>query len=565
MDRGRQQVPEAASETDNHCMAEPGDELERGRESFAGSAWQDAYDRLTSADRAHPLGAEDLELLATSAYMVGAEEDYFRALERGHQAHLDAGEPMRAARCAIWMGVNFARRGDMGQAGGWLGRAQRLVEREDDDCVERSYLLLPVVFEQEAAGDWDAAAATLRGIAEAGERFGDRDLFALAVHEHGHVQIEGGRVAEGLALLDEAMVAVTAGELSPIVTGLVYCGVILACQRAYEPARAREWTTALTQWCERQPDMVSFTGRCLTHRAEIMQLRGAWPEALEEARRAGERFAQQRNGIATGEASYRQGEVHRLLGRFGDAEEAYRNASRCGWEPQPGLALLRLAQGRAEDAAAAIRRAVDEAAERSKRVGLLPAHVEIMLAVGDSDAARGACRELGELSAGQGTPMLTAIVAGARGAVDLAEGDAREALTPLRRAYQAWQELEAPYEAATVRRLLGLACRALGDEEGATLELQAARQAFAELGAAPDVARVDLLLGRRKDGERHGLTTREVEVLRLVAAGDTNKSIAAKLVLSERTVDRHVSNIFAKLGVSSRAAATAYAYQHQLV
>ncbi|HEY7152029.1 MAG TPA: LuxR C-terminal-related transcriptional regulator [Solirubrobacterales bacterium] len=546
-------------------MVDVSDQLRRGRESFDGRAWLDAYESLSGADRADPLDAEDLELLATAAYMVGVEEDYFSALERGYRAHLDAGEGLRAARCAFWVGVNFARRGEVGKASGWLGRAERLVEREDDDCAERSYLLLPVAFQHEASGDWEAAADALGEAVEAGERFDDRDLFALAVHEQGHALIEHGRVGEGVRLLDEAMVAVTAGELSPIVTGLVYCGVILACQRAYEPQRAQEWTTALTGWCEEQPDMVSFTGRCLTHRAELMQLRGAWAQALEEARRAGDRFSRQRSEAAVGEALYRQGEIHRLLGRFGAAEEAYRDASRRGWEPQPGLALLRLAQGRGDDAAGAIRRAMDEAGDGPKRIDLLPAYVEIMLAAGDASAARRACEELEGLAAGQRTAMFEAIVASARGAVDLHEGDATNALAALRRAQEGWRELDAPYEAAMVRRLAGLACRALGDEEGAALELEAAREALAELGASPEVARIDALLGRAGDRESHGLTTREVEVLRMVAAGDTNKAIAAELVLSERTVDRHVSNIYGKLGVSSRAAATAYAYEHRLI
>jgi DNA-binding CsgD family transcriptional regulator len=311
--------------------------------------------------------------------------------------------------------------------------------------------------------------------------------------------------------------------------------------------------------------MVSFTGRCLTHRAEIMQLHGAWADALEEAQRAAERFAEQGDDRAAGEASYRQGEIHRLRGEFAAAEDAYRHASRRGWEPQPGLALLRLAQGKGQDAAAAIRRALDEARERPKRLPLLPAYVEIMLAVGDLQAARDACRELEAIATGEETTMFDAILASARGAVELAEGAHRGALLALRRAQQAWQELEAPYEVARARLLSGLACGALGDDDGRTLEVEAARGAFAQLGAAPDLARLDSLAGRGGAGQSHGLTPREVEVLRMVATGQTNKAIAAELVLSERTVDRHVSNIFTKLGVSSRVAATAFAYEHQLV
>jgi DNA-binding CsgD family transcriptional regulator len=525
----------------------------------------DAYESLSHAEQTAPLGAQDLELLATSAYMIGRDADYLGSLERAHRAYLEAGETMHAARCAFWVGVNLATRGEMGPASGWLGRAQRLVEREGRDCVERGYLLLPSVLQQAAGGDYEGASATAAEAAEIGERFGEGDLIALAVQEQGNALIKQGLIVEGLRLLDEAMVAVVAGELSPIVTGLIYCSVIDGCQEVYELGRAREWTAALTEWCEEQPDMVAFTGRCLVHRAEIMQLRGAWPDALEEARRAGRRLEKDPNQMAAAQAFYRQGELNRLQGKLAVAEKAYREASRCGWEPQPGLALVRLAQGDSDAAAAAIRRVVGETSERLKRVRLLPAYVEIMLAVGYVEEARSACRELEEISAGHQGEMLGAMVAQARGAVDLAEGDARAALHALRQAGQAWQRLEAPYEAASVRVLVGLACHALGDDDTAALELGAAREVFAELGAAPDLARVESLAGNAVSGETHGLTARELQVMRLVAAGETNKAIAAELVLSERTVDRHVSNIFNKLNVSSRAAATAYAYEHQLV
>jgi DNA-binding NarL/FixJ family response regulator len=541
------------------------DELQRGRESYARGAWIDAYESLSGADQASPLAAQELELLATSAYMLGRDDEYLGALERAHHAHLDGGERLRAARCAFWMGINLILRGEMGRASGWVGRARRLVEREGRDCVEQGYLLLPLMFEHQAAGDHEAAIAAAAEASAIGERFGDADLLALAGHDRGILLIKQGRVVEGLGLLDEAMVAVTAGELSPIVNGFVYCGVITGCQAAYEPRRAQEWTAALTRWCERQPDMVSFSGTCLVHRAEIMQLRGAWPDALQEARRAGERCALAMNESAAAEALYRQGELHRLRGEFAAAEEAYRSASRGGYEPQPGLALLRLAQGDGEAAAAAIRRLVGETSEPSALVGLLPAQVEIMLAVGDAQAARHACGELQEIAERWEGAMVAAMVAHARGAVALATGDARAALVALRSAGQGWRELEAPYEAARTRELVGLACAALGDDDTATLELEAAREVFARLGATPDLVRIDSLSNRAAPRDAHGLTARELQVLRLVAAGETNKAIAAELVLSQRTVDRHVSNIYTKLGVSSRAAATAFAYQHRFV
>jgi DNA-binding CsgD family transcriptional regulator len=525
----------------------------------------DAHTSLSQADQAGPLGGEDLELLATSGYMLGRDDDFVSDLERAHHAYLDSGDPLRAVRCAFWLGINLAARGEISRASGWFGRAQRLFEHQGRDCVEQGYLLLPALVQQAAAGDYEAAAATAAEAADIGERFGDADLIALAVHEQGHALVRRGMVEEGLGLLDEAMVAVTTGELSPIVTGLVYCSAIAYCQEMFERRRAQEWTAALTRWCDQQPDMVAHTGQCLVHRAEIMQMHGAWQDALEEARRAGGRFEQTMDRAAAAHALYREGEVHRLQGEFGAAEEAYREASRGGWEPQPGLALLRLAQRNDAAAAAAIRRVVGETTERLQRAALLPAYVEIMLAVGDAEDAHSACRELEEISESYGLGVLGAMSAQARGAVALAGGDARAALIALRHASEVWQELEAPYETARLRALVGLACRALGDDDTAALELEAARGVFAQLGASPDLARVDSLIGPAASSDSDGLTPRELQVLRLVAAGETNKAIASELVLSERTVDRHVSNIFAKLGVSSRAAATAHAYEHGLV
>ena len=544
---------------------DPVDQLEQGRRGYARRAWVDAYESLSAADRVAPLGAEDLELLATSAYMLGRDEEYVAALERAHRLHLDRGEGLRAARSAFWIAINLSIRGEAGGAQGWVGRARRLVERERRDCVEQGYLLLAAVLEHQAAGEHDAAIALGAEAVAVGERFGDADLFALAAQDQGIMLIKHGRVAEGLGLLDEAMVAVTAGELSPMVNGFVYCGVIMGCQAAYEPRRAQEWTAALTRWCEQQPDMVSFTGTCLVHRSEIMQLRGAWPDALEEARRARERCARANNESAAAYARYRQGEVHRLRGEFATAEEAYRDAHRGGCEPQPGLALLRLAQGNGEAAAAAIRRLVGETSDPSRRAGLLPAEVDIMLEVGDVPAARSACAQLEKIAEQWGGDMLGATVACARGAVALAEGDARAALVALRHATQAWRELEAPYEAARAQVLVGLSCRALGDDDAAALELDAAREVFERLGATPDVERVDSLTSRGRRPETHGLTLRELEVLQLVAAGKSNREIAAALVISEHTVARHLQNIFAKLSVSSRTAASAFAFAHDLV
>ena len=540
-------------------------ELGRGREAYARERWADAYDLLMAADRSCELGAAELELLATCAYMLGRVENYLGSLERAYHAHVEAGAGLAAIRCAFWIGVHLAQRGEMGGAGGWLGRAQRLLDRAGAERVEAGYLLLPRIFQHEGSGNLEAAAATAAEVAAIGERFDDADLFALAAHEHGHILIRLGRPADGVALLDAAMVSVTTGELSPIVSGIVYCGAILACRDAHELQRAREWTAALSEWCERQPDLVAFTGRCLVHRAEIMRLGGDWTAAMGEARRAEERCLRGENPIAAGDACYQRGEIHRLRGEFGAAEEAYREASAHGREPQPGLALLRLAQGNADAAVASIRRVLGETDEPGKRTAVLPAYIEIMLAVDEIEAGLGACRELEEVATAHGGSALGALALSARGALELARGDPQAALGALRSAAEAWQQLEAPYETARIRELLGLACRELGDDDAMTLELEAARNAFERLGAAPDLARVSTMLEIAGATETHGLTEREVEVLRLVAAGKSNREIAVELVISEHTVARHLQNIFAKLGLSSRTAASAFAFEHQLV
>jgi DNA-binding CsgD family transcriptional regulator len=542
------------------------EELDRGRESYAARAWTEAFESLSRANGAEALGAADLELLARSAYMLGRDDDYVSALERAHHDHLNARESLPAVRCAFWIGHNLLFRGETIGAAGWFARAQRLLERESEDSVERGYLLIPVWLKQMGSGDYEAGYATAVEAAALGERFGDDDLKWLAMDDQARALINQGRVEEGLRLVDEVLIAVNAGELSPIVTGIVYCNTIAFCGRVYQLHHARAWTQALTRWCEGQPEMVAHNGLCLVHRAEIMQLQGAWADALSEARLAAERFTRGvLNQLACGKAFYRQGEVHRLRGEFSAAEEAYREASRCGTEPQPGLALLRLAQGNPDPAVAAIRRAVSEVVEPLPRAALLPSYIEIMLATGDLDEAASASRELEGIAEGRGSDALTAVSAHASGAVALAHDDAPAALVALRRASGAWQKLEAPYEGARTRVLVGLACRLLGDEETADLEFDAARGIFVQLGAEPDLTRIDLHRRRESSAATHGLTARELEVLRLVAAGKSNHAIAADLSVSDHTIRRHLQNIFRKLGVSSRAAATAFAFRHDLI
>jgi ATP/maltotriose-dependent transcriptional regulator MalT len=537
------------------------DHLEHGRECYERRAWGEAYQALLCADQATALHVDDLELLATAAYLTGRDLEFQRVQERLHRVHVEAQDPERAARCAFWLAFTFLLRGEMGQSNAWIARGQRLVENRD--CVERDYLLLLVAEQQLREGRGDAAHTTLSHAVATGESFGDADLTAAARHLQGRALIQQGHVLAGLKRLDETMLAVVAGELSLIMTGMMYCSVIDACRQVYALDRAREWTSAFSSVCEQQPEMVAFTGTCLVHRAEIMQLQGAWPDALTEACRACER-AQRADRRPPGAAFYQQAEIHRLRGEFEKAEDAYRSASELGCEPQPGLALLRLAQGRGDAAGASIRRLTNATSDRLRRARLLPAHLEIMLAMGDVEETRRACGELRELAQAFDTDVLRAMVAQADGAIALAEDHAGAALDPLRCAFELWERLEAPYEAARVRVLIGHACRALGDDEAAGLEHQAARSVFERLGARPDLARLDAPKTFVQPGSETPLTARELQVLRLISTGRTNKEIAEELCLSERTIDRHVANILTKLDVRSRTAATAYAYDHKL-
>ncbi|MEV6236181.1 LuxR C-terminal-related transcriptional regulator [Lentzea sp. NPDC051838] len=515
--------------------------------------WQDAYTAFSGRD----LDAADLELFARTAYMLGRDDEYVRALEQAHQAHLRAGAPMRALRCAFWVGHSLLFHGQMAPALGWFARARRLLERERGDVAERGYVLIADMLDHLIGGEAEAAGLVAAEIVEVGERFGDDDLVAMGMMEQGHSLVRLGRARDGLRLIDETMVAVTTGELSPIVAGIVYCNTISFCREVYQLRRVREWTAALTRWCAQQQEMVAHKGVCLVHRAEIMTLGGAWDDALAELGRVTEELTRGAlNERACGDAAYRAGEVHRLRGEFALAEEAYRRASALGREPQPGHALLRLAQGKPDAAAAMIRRVVAETSRGLPRVALLPAYVEIMLAT-DLDAAAGACRELDEIARQQENEAIDAMSSHAFAALALASGDPQLALTEARRAWHGWQRIEAPYEAARSRALIARACGLLGDDDSSALELRAALETFTSLGARPDVAALT-------PPDRHGLSGREIEVLRLVATGQSNRDIAGTLFLSEHTVARHLQNIFVKLGVSSRTAASAFAHEHHL-
>jgi len=548
--------------------------LEQGRAAYARRDWADAFATFFEADREAALGLADLELMVWAAGLCGRDDEFVKGMERLYQCHADAERLEHAAKLAFWLGFRLVATGEMARASGWMVRCERLLERIGADSVVHGYLLLPACRRHIAAGDYESANAAAMQAVAIGERYREPDLCVMARSFLGRVLLGQGQTERGLAVLDECMLAVSGAGVSPHMAGLIYCIAISNCHRVYALDRAREWTSALSSWCEAQPQLVNFATSCLVHRAEILQLSGAWGEAIEEAKRAVDRIPPTMARQDEADALYQQAEIQRLRGEFGAAEELYREASQKGREPQPGLALLRLAQGKSEAAATAIRRVLGGATDRLDRLRFLPAFVEITLAHGDLDDARKGSDELQAIAAQCGTEVLGAMAAHARGLVLLAEGDAQSALAPLRHSFQVWQQVGAPYIAARIRTKLARACRALGDEDGARLELDAARQVFERLGASADLnAVVTDLSGMsapatakgKSHGASHGLTPRELEVLRLVAAGKTNKAIAKDLFLSEKTVDRHVSNIFAKVNVASRAAATAYAYEKGLV
>jgi len=537
------------------------DEVERGRAAFARRAWGDAAALLAAAA---PSDVDDLERLAVAAQLAGHADESEQAWTAAHLECARLGDADRAVRCAFWLGFALLLRGDIAQGGGWLGRAARMAEEAGPVGAGHGFLLVPAILEALDGGDHGRAGALAAEAVDIAQRFADPDLLAFGLLCRGEASIAARDVDPGLRLLDEAMLSVTTADVSPITTGIVYCAVIEACVDAFDVRRAAEWTEALRRWCAAQPQMVVFQGQCLVHRSQILQARGAWADAVAEAEHACRRLADPPHP-ALAYALYQQGELHRLRGDLADAERAYRAASEQGFEPAPGFALLRLAQSNVRSAVVAVRRMAEESRGGIRHPGILAAAVEVLLAAGEVDRARSACVELDGLAGTSDTPLLRAAADHAIGSVLLAEGDATGALPALRRAYATWRELEMPFDAARARVQVALACRALGDDDAAALELDAARATFERLGARPDLARVAELAAqpfRRRPGT---LTARECEVLRLVATGRTNREIAAELVISEHTVARHLQNIFSKLDLPSRAAATAYAYEHGLV
>jgi DNA-binding CsgD family transcriptional regulator len=529
---------------------------------FSRKAWQDAYDAFTIAESQAPLSGLHLEQFAVSAFMLGSEDGFISIVGRAHLAYEGANALPDAIRTSAWAGIGHLQRGEVGPATGWFRRGQRLADRLDGEHVERAYLLMPEAIRASLEGAHELASEVSRRVAESAQRAGEHDLFALAVCEEGRAHIRGGRPAIGVPLLDEAMVTVTTCDVSPMVAGIVYCSVIEGCHEGFALGRAIEWTEALRRWCDDQTDLVRFTGRCHVHQAEILQMHGAWDDAVEQAQRSRRRFEDVEHSNAS-RAYLRLADLHRLSGRQSEAEEAYEQAGRLGGDPQPGLALLRLGERRTGIAVTSINRALAETHGAMDRARLLPASVEIHVAAGEIDDAETLASELRSLADEADSTILSAHADVAVALVALERQNPGLALPLLRRAAEVWRGLDAVYDEACTRVSIGRACMALDDHHGAALEFAAARNVFERLGALPALGFLRSVTAQGM--EMHGLSDRELEVLRLVAAGHTNRQIADQLFLSVKTIDRHLSNIFSKLGVGSRTSATAFAYEHDLL
>ncbi len=539
---------------------------EDSRDQLAPTAWADTFRSLVAA-APEELTAADLEVLAVAAYLRGEDDISTTAWESAYGRHLEEGENAEAARCSFWLGLTLMLNGRMAHASGWLSRTRGAVG-DDPECAATGYLLIPELL---ATLDSDPnAAADLAAEASAiGVSFDDADLVALATLGHGQALIARGDITDGLAKLDEVMLSVEARDVGPIASGIVYCAVILECMQVLDLARALEWTNALDDWCRAQPELVPFRGQCLVHRSQLLQVAGEWEEAMAAVALARERLSDPPHP-ALGLAHYQEAELLRVLGTLEGAADAYARASRAGHEPLPGLALLSLDRGDVQAASASIRRGLEEARQPARRAALLSAAVEIFRAEGDREAAADAAAELQRVAAGSPSEVVRAMADEAVGAVRLDGGEISGALTALRAAAGMWQRLAMPYEAARTGVLMGLACAASGDATTASLELDNAKDTFTMLGARSALARLQPMTGGLGNSPRPqsggaALSTRELEVLARVATGRTSREIAEELTISRHTVRRHLDNIYAKLGVNSRAAATAYAYEHDLL
>jgi DNA-binding CsgD family transcriptional regulator len=539
--------------------------LEQARAAFADREWRHAHACYSQARRDSSLEPADLERFAIAAHLFGRESESREIFASGYRFCIERQDAAGATQFAFWVAHGMLFHGDSAQFNAWLGRAHAALEGCPEGCIESGYIEMLDGLAEISTGQFSVAEERFRRVRDTGRGFRDPTLAAMGGHGLGRSLIALGRVREGMDALDEAMVATTGGEASAIIVGDLYCGLLEACHDVFDVRRAREWTSALGRWCESQPELVTFRGPCFIHRVALMRLSGDWADAIEEAERAREWFARETTQEGPGDACYELGELLRLKGQFSEAEEAYLQASRHGRSVEPGMQLLWLARGQPEAAERALSRALaDPGMGAARRADLLSAFVEVLLARGEIGSARAAADNLALISGEFEAPLVAAMADGADGRVLLAQGAHGLALAPLRRSWSAWQQLNAPFEAARVRACIGMAYRELGDTESAAMEFDAARWVFEQLGASPELERLSPA-GQTDVATGSVVTPRELEVLRLVALGQTNREIAAALVISEHTVARHIQNMLGRLGFSSRARLAAFGAEKGLV
>ena len=529
------------------------------RLAHAEQDWPRAYELLKDISVSE-LTADDLSALADAAWWLGKLDESAAVRERAYEARAKAEDDTGAALEAFSLSLALGDKGADALASGWRARAYRLAEG-NPGSIAAGYLLSMEATAAFHAGEPDECVEKARATIEIGKRNHDATLVAWGTHLEGLGLVKRGDVEEGWERLDESMVAVTRGRLKPMWVGLMHCGMLVACEEFGDPRRGWQWVEETERWLGTVPGAVLYPGVCRVHKVRIMQLRGTWPDAEAEARKACADLIGV-HAFTAARAYYEIAEIKRLTGDYEGAQELYGKAHQLGWDAQPGLARLRVAQGRVDAAVAGLRRALGEAKDPLIRASLLPHQIDVALVAGDGDTATRASDELTALALQYRSPIMSAYAAEGRGALLLSKGDADAATPELRQAITAWMHLDCLYELARARTLMADALVALGDQDGANLELEAARDSFEQLGAEPDARLVRDKMGRSQSAG--GLSPREMEVLRLVAAGRSNKEIAADLFISENTVARHVQNIFAKLGVASRSAATSLALKEGL-
>lgn len=482
------------SSYDSVVMLRPDDLIETGRDALKRHAWQEAYDALSEADERSSSTGEGLQLLASAAYWTAHPDQTIEALERAYGAYLEEQDRASAAMMAFRVAEQHGMRLDFPQAQGWAARADRLAE-EDPGWPIHGWLAWMRGLMAWFQGDFEAAIGCYDEALELASRNGDHNLEGMSLHDKGHALCLLGKADEGTAMMDEVMAAVVGGELDPEAAGYVYCGMIGVCSKLGDYGRAAKWTEDTLRWCERE-SVPAFPGVCRIHKAELMRLRGFLTDAEDEARMACEELPLFNFFSGLGPANYEIGEVRRRVGDFRGAEVAFARAHEFGYNPQPGLSLLRLAKGSVKTAADGIGHALtDTAGNQCLRIRLLAAQSEISIAAGDLETAVSAAEELEAIVTGYKAVALHALMARVWGAIHLAQGKPTEALPELRRARQGWQEVEAPYEVAEVGVLLGTAFRSMGDNEAAVFELKAARTTFERLGAHPAAELAAMLLG----------------------------------------------------------------------